>query len=200
MRPTEILGEEHRVIEQMLDCLEKLAEDAVAKSRLDVQGAADAVEFFQVFADRCHHGKEEELLFPLLEKRGFSREGGPTAVMRSEHETGRAQVRAMGEAVEAARRNDSSAAPRFVRDARAYVWHLREHIQKEDHCLFPMAGNLLTPEDEAGLVEAFRGVESGKMGAGTHDRYLALARNLAARLGVAHAAGPARSGGCCGHA
>jgi hemerythrin-like domain-containing protein len=35
------------------------------------------MEFLTVFVDKCHHGKEEEFLFPALEAAGIAREGGP---------------------------------------------------------------------------------------------------------------------------
>ena len=62
---------------------------------------ANLQEFFRLFADQCHHGKEEELLFPLLEQKGIPRTGGPIGVTLHEHEEGRALVRQMGDAVEA---------------------------------------------------------------------------------------------------
>jgi len=85
MRPTEILMQEHRVIEQVLDCLERMAQRVEAGDELDLESAKQAIDFFRNFADRCHHGKEEDCLFPLLEQKGFSREQGPTGVMLHEH-------------------------------------------------------------------------------------------------------------------
>ena len=41
-------------------------------------------EFFGVFVDRCHHGKEEALLFPALEAVGIGNNGGPIGVMLRE--------------------------------------------------------------------------------------------------------------------
>ena len=93
MKPTEILSGEHRVIEQVLTCLERIAEQCAAEGRLDRTSAEQALEFFRNFADRCHHGKEEVHLFPALEAKGFPRDGGPTGVMLHEHDQGRAHVR-----------------------------------------------------------------------------------------------------------
>ncbi|MCX7887840.1 MAG: hemerythrin domain-containing protein, partial [Verrucomicrobiae bacterium] len=98
MKPTEILMAEHRVIEQVLNVLEAMAERA-ANGDLNRQEARDAVAFFRGFADRCHHGKEEAQLFPAMEAKGIPREGGPIGVMLCEHEQGRAAVRGMAEAV-----------------------------------------------------------------------------------------------------
>ncbi|MGD0094193.1 MAG: hemerythrin domain-containing protein, partial [Planctomycetota bacterium] len=133
MKATEILKEEHQVIEQVLDCLEALASQTEKSGKLDALPAQQAVDFLRNFADRCHHGKEEAQFFPLLEQRGFSKDCGPTAVMRLEHEQGRACVKGMGEAVAAAP-HDAAAAKRFAAHAREYVALLRGHIQKENNC------------------------------------------------------------------
>ena len=85
MKPTEILSAEHRVIEQVLNCLEKMAAQAEKTGTLDKVSATDAVNFFRTFADQCHHGKEEAHLFPAMEAKGFPRQGGPTGVMLHEH-------------------------------------------------------------------------------------------------------------------
>jgi hemerythrin-like domain-containing protein len=189
MKATDALMDEHRVIEQVLGCLEKLADRCDSGEGLDATSALEALDFLRHFADHCHHGKEEGHLFPLMEARGFLREGGPTGVMLHEHEEGRKLVAAMTAAVVA----DS---PReFSRYARAYVGLLREHIRKEDHCLFPMAAQVLSDGDAEALARSFETVESHEMGAGTHERYLQLANDLARRLG----APLAQAGTACGH-
>lgn len=121
MKPTEILSAEHRVIEQVLDCLEKMVEHCGATGELDKQSAADAIAFFKMFADRCHHGKEEVHLFPAMEARGFPRESGPTGVMLREHEEGRQFVRGMESHLDAAAGGDEQARKEFCRNARGYL-------------------------------------------------------------------------------
>jgi hemerythrin-like domain-containing protein len=178
MKATEILMDEHRVIEQVLNCLEKLADHCEAGEKLDGPSALEALEFFRNFADRCHHGKEEGQLFPLLEARGLARHSGPTGVMLHEHEEGRRLTAAMALAVEREVPGD------FVRHARAYVRLLRDHIRKEDQCLFPMAEGILSSSDAELLTQRFEHVENAEMGEGTHERYLQLANDLARRLNV----------------
>lgn len=186
MTPTEILSSEHRVIEQVLVCLERLIEESGAAGRLDAQVATDVLEFIREFADRCHHGKEEDQLFPAMEARGFSPQRGPTAVMRSEHDTGRAHVRAMRDAVPAAATGDASALGLFAEHGRAFVALLSQHIAKEDQILFPMADRAIDAVGQAELLERFQHVEAHHMGTGTHEKYLQLARRLCERYGVAN--------------
>ena len=68
MNPTEILMDEHRVIEQVLNSLERMIDRATKARRLEEEPAREAFEFFRMFADHCHHGKEEAQLFPLLRR------------------------------------------------------------------------------------------------------------------------------------
>lgn len=173
-----ILSGEHRVILQVLASVEAMARLA-ARGRLPAADARDAIAVLRTFADRCHHGKEEEILFPALEARvpGF----GPTQVMRAEHVDGRALIAAMAAAVEA---GDAAA---YAGAALGYVDLLRNHIAKEDGILFRIAQTMLGADEDAALLEAYRRVEHDDMGDGTHLRMLGIADRLAAAYGVARA-------------
>jgi len=191
MKPTEILSSEHRVIEQVLDCLDQIITGAERTGKLDVASATDALNFFRTFADQCHHGKEEAHLFPAMEAKGFPRESGPTGVMLAEHEQGRACVRQMQAAITA------GAVPAFAEAGRRYSALLRQHIQKEDHCLFSMADNAFSAADQAALLAKFERGEAEEMGAGTHEKFLGIAGALAKKFGVANRTGHTPT--CCQH-
>jgi hemerythrin-like domain-containing protein len=76
---------------------------------------------------------------------------------------------------------------------------LRDHIEKEDHCLFTMANQALTEDDQQGLLAAFENVEREHMGLGTHEKFLNLANELADRLGVTRAVGTSSRASVCHH-
>lgn len=201
MRPTEILSQEHRVIELVLAALERMADRTLDERAIPVADAHDAVAFLRTFADACHHGKEEARLFPAMEARGLPREAGPTAVMRHEHELGRAHVRAMDAAVAAFEKGDQGATLRFAAEAREFVDLLRDHIAKEDQVLFPMADRMLPASEHERLLADFRRFEEHDMAAGTHERFLGVAQALAARYGVSAEAAKACAHSCgCSHA
>lgn len=187
MNPTTVLSEEHQVIKQVLHCLEKMANQAKLQGNLDKEAAQKAILFFRHFADQCHHDKEEAILFPAMETKGFPREGGPTGVMIIEHEQGRQHVRAMEENIEGAAQGDSEALQRFGEHAHAFHELLWEHIEKENHCLFPMADEAFTEEEQQKLTLAFEEAESKKTGTGVHQKYLAIANELADQFDVPHA-------------
>ena len=177
---TEILREEHEAILRMLDVTDQVANRLDRGEPVAPATLTELLEFFRLFADRCHHGKEEDLLFPLLESKGVPREGGPLGVMLHEHDLGRSFARQMGELGELFSGGDASAGLRWAESARGYTALLRQHIQKENEILFVMAENALSEAEQEQLSEEFERVETEKMGAGTHERLHAMMDRLTA--------------------
>ena len=178
MTATEQLRAEHEGIRLMLRILEKYCAKLEGGEAVDPEDGERMVEFIRVFADRCHHEKEEGLLFPSMERHGIPREGGPIGVMLHEHEAGRAFVRGMVEALEKFRGGDKGAGSAFVENARGYIQLLSAHIEKENQVLFPMADMRLTAGEQTELAEAFETVETEKIGAGKHEEFHALLDRL----------------------
>jgi hemerythrin-like domain-containing protein len=185
MRASEILRNEHRVIEQVLNCLWAIADQAEQRQQLDEPSARQAIEFLRQYADQCHHGKEESHFFPALEARGLPRHGGPTGVMLAEHEMGRQHVRGMQAALDRSAVSEHGATTHFVAHARAFVELLRAHIQKEDHCLFGMADQTFSADEQQALLESFLLVESEHAKLGTQERCLQIAQELVSKYGSA---------------
>jgi hemerythrin-like domain-containing protein len=178
MQPTEILSGEHRVIECVLGSLERMSEEAAGKTSLDKRSFAEAMAFFRDYADRCHHGKEEHLLFPLMEKRGIARKNSPLGGMRFDHMQGRSLVGTMRQAAETAFSREGSGFYRLVSSARDYCQLLRKHIEKEDTILFPMVDETFSNEDSLFLLAAFQKMEDGLFGPEFHRKYTAIADAL----------------------
>ncbi len=201
MKASQILRDEHRVIERVLDVLERLVEQVQAGAPLDRHSAGQAIEFFRGFADRCHHAKEEDHFFPAMEAKGFPRQGGPTGVMLFEHQQGRECIAGMHAALTSDDPGDEAATERFVQHARAYIELLRDHILKEDTCLFAMADQAFTAQDQQQLLEAFARTEKEHTEPGLHEKFLRLADELAARFGLPDSGTmpSGRQAGSCGH-
>lgn len=168
--PMAVLTEEHEVILRALAILERLGQRLEAGGPVERDQLEWLIDFFRTFADHCHHGKEEQHLFPALERHGVPTANGPLGVMRQEHEEGRALIRtiAAGDDVEVAAA------------IRRYVPLLRAHIDKENSVLFPLAGQILSEEEQRGLVRAFEAVEQAVAGPGVHERLLARLAKLEA--------------------
>jgi hemerythrin-like domain-containing protein len=178
MKPTEELSKEHEAILSMIGILARIADRLQTGAPVDADDLDGAVGFLRVFADKCHHAKEEGLLFPAMEIAGIPRERGPIGVMLAEHLEGRRQVEAMAKAVPGIRRGDEHAAAAFAAAARSYGDILAQHIAKEDRVLYPMADARLTGAQQAELEKGFAEVEKAIVGGGRHEEYERLLKRL----------------------
>lgn len=188
MDATKVLRNEHEFILKVLDATDEVARRLKAGTPVTPETLDGLLEFFRLFADRCHHGKEEDLLFPLLENKGVPRDGGPVGVMLAEHDEGRALIRNMGDTARQYPTAPAEAGPRWAADAAAYSMLLRQHIGKENDILFVIAERLLTPDEQAKLGEDFERIELEKMGAGTHARLHAQMEQLLQQISKSKAA------------
>lgn len=162
--PTRILRDEHDVILQGLQLLEACTEKLESGETVSPDTLDSLIEFFKLFADKTHHGKEEALLFPAMAEKGFSYESGPLHCMLSEHEQNRALTRRMVQASTELRGGDKSAGERFAEAAGEYIYVLRQHIQKENMVLFNMAEQAIPAAEEPALLAKFHDVDQNQIG------------------------------------
>ncbi|MCI0478575.1 MAG: hemerythrin domain-containing protein [Anaerolineales bacterium] len=174
MQATQVLRDEHEGILAMLAIVEAAAQRLQSGKDIPRDLMPNAVNFFRNFADKCHHGKEEDELFPAMEQRGVPKEGGPIGAMLAEHDQGRAFVRAMSDAANRYAQGDQSAVTALVQNTLGYVNLLRQHIWKENNVLFQMADQVLADADQEKLSAAFDNIEATRTGPGEHERYHAL--------------------------
>jgi len=184
MSATDNLKEEHQVILRMTKILKAASERLEAGEQMDIDVFKKAVEFIQTFADRCHHGKEQDTLFPLLGQRGIPTIGGPIAVMLMEHEQGRRYVKGLSEASNTYTPDDKTTHIAITQNAQGYAELLEQHIYKEDNILYPMGNRVLTPNDNQQLLEKFQKIENNIIGKGKHDHYLNMINELEKELDI----------------
>jgi hemerythrin-like domain-containing protein len=181
LKATEILMSEHRVIERVLEALETACGRIGQSPQVGAAFFLDASEFIRDFADGFHHMKEEDVLFLTMEANGMPRSGGPIAVMLMEHDMGRRFNQALRAAAEKWSGGDASAQADVVDNAMRFADLLRQHIMKEDTILFPMAAQVIPPDEHDRVLEEFARVERERTAPGTREKYLALAASLEER-------------------
>jgi len=163
------LENDHEAIVFALGILDKMAEIARSDGPFDPAEARVLVGFLKEFADTCHHGKEEGILFPMMEKAGMPREGGPIGVMLQEHDIGRGLWKRMGAAL-----GTEGDRADFAAAAKEYSTFLRRHIEKENTLLFPMAERLLDDTNLEAVLAGFQEHEAKVMGRGRHEELHAM--------------------------
>lgn len=163
---SEDLKNEHEGVLLGLEILEKMIGKMDSGANLESSDLADMVNFLKLFADKCHHGKEEGLLFPAMEKYGIPNAGGPIGQMLTEHTRGRAYLAGMTGAIEKAPVNSRL----FIENATGYITLMRDHIAKENTILFPLGDRVIPSDVQSQLIEDFEKHEETVMGAGTHEK------------------------------
>ena len=153
---TKNLENDHVNILRLIDVMEKML---LVKSK-NTEHFEKTVSLIKSYADGLHHAKEENLLFPLMVKRGFSSEQGPIAIMLHDHAQGRDYVNGMTEGIAGYKIGNESALAKLYENMQGYIILLRNHIAKENNVLFRMADNALSENDQQELLEEFAKVEN----------------------------------------
>lgn len=175
--PTEILEVEHHFIQKVVAVMVALTEKLEAGQEVDPQKLRDMAEFMRTFADKCHHGKEETHLFPLLERKGVPVHGCPLAVLNAEHQRGRALVTGFAAATEKYVTDRAASRKSLLESLRGIAGLYPDHIWKEDYLLFPMTNKILNAEEQEELRAKFEIVEAA-IGPNVHERFIRLAERL----------------------
>ena len=172
MSPIEELLTEHEAVRSALAILNNIKKQIEYTGKIAYPAhLTQLFNFFSVFVDRCHHGKEEELLFPALEAVGVSRKGGPIGVMLHEHQQGREYVKGMKELLLQYIDGQAGAALELAKHFQAYIDLLNHHIDKENGVLFPMASRHLSAAELNELKSGFDEIETQRIGAGKHEDF-----------------------------
>ncbi len=144
MQPIGPLMIEHRLIERMLHLMEQ--EFRRIKDNMDVDPEFafvdpvfidTAVDFIRTYADRCHHGKEEDLLFKALEGKELSPEHRQiVAELIKEHAWARETTAALVKAKEGYLLEEPGALHDLMEHMGKLVEFYPRHIEKEDKHFF----------------------------------------------------------------
>lgn len=180
-KATQTLEEEHHIIQMVVGVMAALVEDLDKGVAPEADVLRKLVEFMQTFADKCHHGKEEKILFPLLEAKGVPVTGCPLGILIHEHQSGRKLVAELAEAVKAYETGIPKDKEPLCASMRGLVNLYPNHIWKEDYLLFPMTDKILDENEQQELAINFEQVEK-EIGPDVHRRFEKLAATLAGKV------------------
>ncbi len=145
----DILRDEHRNIEKLLQVLERELSIFNRAERPDYHVVQSVIEYFQDYPDCCHHPKED-LIFGKLKARDpvtAARVGD----LEAEHGRGSERLRRVARTVDGVLADREI--PRQTVDAiiRDFIDHERQHMAMEERVLFPAAVEVLLPKDWAAV-------------------------------------------------
>jgi len=172
-----MLEEEHRVILRMVKVLTAMHKRLESGGDVDPAILTEVVDFFRVFADKGHHAKEEDVLFPTLERNGVSPQGCPIGTLKNEHKQGRALMTALNDAIGKYSNGDSKAKHAISATIKGAIDLYPDHIWREDYLLFPMTEKVLPKPELENLTKNFNEVKT-KFGPDFHNRYEQIVEKL----------------------
>jgi hemerythrin-like domain-containing protein len=172
------LMHEHQLILRVVADMGHELERLEAGGEVDPGYIETTVDFIRTYADRCHHGKEEDILFRDLATKELSAEDAEAMrVLIEDHVWARGQVRELVEATEHAVAGDASASA-VVRDRlRALAEFYPDHIEREDHGFFRAVPGYFTRDELDAMAAECADFERSLI----HERYLRVAEALEAR-------------------
>ena len=178
MKATKQLMEEHNAILVVLSVMEKIKTKLLNDETINPHHIDEIIDFLRTFADKCHHGKEENLLFPAMERAGIPNQGGPIGVMLYEHTLGRNYIQGMTESLAGYKEKEVSSADLLAKNMNGYIALLTAHIQKENNILFAMADQRLSEKEQDALFVQFEKIELEEIGEGKHEEYHQMINRL----------------------
>jgi hemerythrin-like domain-containing protein len=155
MKPIGPLMWEHRLIEKMLGHMMRHIDRAEADKTIHPVVIDTAVDFIRMYADRTHHGKEEEILFRDLAHKELTDELKNTMQeLLDEHVWGRKTTTEIVAAKAAYLSGKEEKLDEIIRLARELGNFYPKHIEKEDkHFFYPCQEYFSKAEQEIMLAQ-----------------------------------------------
>jgi hemerythrin-like domain-containing protein len=162
---------EHRLIERMLSVIKGVLVKIESKHKVDPVFVDIAVDFIRVYADRTHHGKEEDILFRELKKKALtSKDSQIMNELIEEHVFGRQTTKAIVEANTRYRNGDETALADITAHLKTLTEFYPKHIEKEDKFFFPSSRTYFSDEEDQAMLEEFWEFDRNMI----HEKYKSL--------------------------
>ncbi len=168
MMPIGPLMIEHRLIERMIAVLAQEKDRLVAGGAPDPAKVRDAIDFMRSYADRCHHGKEEDILFLELEGRPLSDElKAMMQRLKDEHQQARRLVRDLERCNLAIEKGDLTVRQEMIEVLREITKLYPKHIEAEDRQFFVPVMEQFSPAEQDIMLVKFYEFDQGLI----HEKY-----------------------------
>jgi len=168
MKPAGPLMIEHRLIERMVVLLSRALDGMQEAEKVESHLIVTGVDFFRTYADRTHHGKEEDILFKKLQGKPLSDEHRDMMErLIQEHVWAREAVAKLAAANERYRQGQKEALPAMARELRKIVEFYPAHIEKEDKHFFLPVMDYFSDTEQQAMLDEFRDFDRQMI----HEKY-----------------------------
>ncbi|MBS4536738.1 hemerythrin domain-containing protein [Clostridium sp. D2Q-14] len=179
MNSIDILVNEHNNIKKILKIVRCMCIEIVEGKEINGDDFRDIIDFIRNYADKYHHGKEEDMLFKYMSKELSKDIGeGPVRGMFIEHDYGRSFVIQLDMAIKAYENGNNNAKVDIIANAVGYANLLNNHITKEDNVIYKYASKHLSKETLNKLDSEFKVIENKNENLDKKKKYIDLIDRL----------------------
>ncbi|MGO1468423.1 MAG: hemerythrin domain-containing protein [Tissierella sp.] len=179
MKSIEIMVNEHENIRRMLKVVRGLSYQVMTLGEFHIEDVDKIIDFIRTYADRHHHGKEEDILFKTMnEKIDRLRKAGSITGMYIEHDLGRLYMTDLEAAVKDYNEGSDEARLDIIANAIGYANLLERHIEKENMAMYRFAETMLEDEDKKYIEKEAEKIEIEAKEKGLQEKYIKLLERL----------------------
>ncbi|MEW8974240.1 MAG: hemerythrin domain-containing protein [Tissierellaceae bacterium] len=179
MESIRIMVEEHKNIRRMLKVIRNISYRVMILDEFDIDDITQIIDFVRTYADKHHHGKEENILFQTMNKdiERLAKSGAITG-MYIEHDQGRLYMGNLEKAISSFKNGDDTARLDIIANAISYSDLLDRHIEKENTAMYRFAENMLSDNSKSYVEDECKKVEDAASDNGLQEKYLSLLDRL----------------------
>lgn len=175
MMPIGPLMIEHRLIERLIRSMKEEFRVMGEEKNARMCFIDGAIDFLAMYADRCHHGKEEGILFKELETKALSSEHRTILEeLKNDHIHGRNVLGKLANARDTYAQGNGDALKDILECFEKLIELYPRHIEKEDKHFFIPSMNYLGKDEQAGMLQKFWDFDKALI----HEKYRKLADQL----------------------
>ena len=178
MKATEQLKKDHNAVKITIRVLDKLCKGLEAGEKINIDDLEAIVDFYGIYVDKCHHVKEENMLFAAMQRSLDPSDADRIGALLKDHVSGRNYIRDLTKSVKDYKKGENGAAVSVAQNARHYMTLLIQHMDIEDNVLYPIAEKRLSLEMQEQLLREFDDFELRAIGIEKHEAYHKMIERL----------------------
>jgi hemerythrin-like domain-containing protein len=153
MEFSQLLIQEHDYIRRALNILGRVTDQIQETGSADVHNVNALLLFLQYYSERCHHIKEESIVFPAIRRVLNDQQSDYTLDLKALTAEHREQCDLTAKMQIALFSGDPAY---FVRQAEQLTQMMSEHLLKEERMVFPVIEELLSEPQTVALAVQIR--------------------------------------------
>jgi len=171
MTPTENLINEHKKINELLDIMSKIALKIKSKDVFYPNDVEEVVKYLINIIENSHHGKEDDVFYPELISSGIPKETAPLSIINYEHLISVNYLKDISSCVVNCKIGNDFSGELLADSLTNYVIAIKNHIQREEEIVFPIANEVFSIEKQNEILQRFEVIEQKYISNSFNDQF-----------------------------